>query len=200
VFARDEVFVYSCEASDLPARTLGGEKDLRIRPGTLADLAALAPDHPDLFDAKRLHAARESLKKGYRLHVALRGEDVVHLAWTCTGTEVRAGSEVGPECQIPLEEPVPIISNCWTPSAFRGQNIYPRVLRALTEEALREHPRVWIYCLRENAASRRGITKAGFRLRYRMGRSRLFGRVHRVWVEPAAEEPGADMPLRTPKV
>jgi CelD/BcsL family acetyltransferase involved in cellulose biosynthesis len=186
VYARDEVLIFSRERTADSGEPHADDAALDVRLGTLMELAALAQEYPDFLDGERLQAARERLKRGDRLHIVRRAGVVVHLAWTGMRSEIRAAHEVGPECRHELGEPAPVIFDCWTPPAFRGQDVYPRVLSALVQEALREHSRVWIYCLRENRASRRGIAKAGFLLRGRMGRSRLFGRLIRTWVKPVA--------------
>lgn len=59
---------------------------------------------------------------------------------------------------------VPMISNCYTPAAFRGQGLYPRLLRATCAVlAAQGHDRAIITCAPDNLASVRGIEKAGFR-------------------------------------
>lgn len=58
----------------------------------------------------------------------------------------------------------PIISNCLTFPAFRGQGLYPMVLRAsLRHLAAQGYSRAIITCAPDNIASVRGIEKAGFR-------------------------------------
>jgi ribosomal protein S18 acetylase RimI-like enzyme len=58
----------------------------------------------------------------------------------------------------------PIISNCLTFPAYRGQGLYPLVLRAsLRHLAAQGYSRAIITCAPENIASIRGIEKAGFR-------------------------------------
>jgi CelD/BcsL family acetyltransferase involved in cellulose biosynthesis len=185
VYARDEVLIFCREQTADLGEPLAAVGAIDVRPGGLLELAALAQEYPDFLDGERLQSARERLKRGDRLHVARRGGVVIHLAWTGMRDEIRAAHEVGPECRLGMGEPAPVIFDCWTAPAFRGQEVYPRVLSALARDALREHRRVWIYCLRENRASHRGIAKAGFRLHARMGRSRLFGRTLRTWVKAA---------------
>ena len=58
----------------------------------------------------------------------------------------------------------PIISNCLTFPAYRGQGLYPLVLRAsLQHLAAQGFSRAIITCAPDNIASVRGIEKAGFR-------------------------------------
>lgn len=53
------------------------------------------------------------------------------------------------------------IGPCWTADQFRGHGIYPAVLSRIALD----HPgtRLWMLTDEANAASRRGIEKAGFR-------------------------------------
>lgn len=58
----------------------------------------------------------------------------------------------------------PIISNCFTLPAWRGQGLYPRLLRTSCRHlAAQGHRRALITCAPDNIASVRGIEKAGFR-------------------------------------
>jgi RimJ/RimL family protein N-acetyltransferase len=58
---------------------------------------------------------------------------------------------------------VPLIGRCATAPAARGKRLYPRTLRHIMAElAARRCARVAIYCDRDNAASIRGIRRAGF--------------------------------------
>lgn len=58
----------------------------------------------------------------------------------------------------------PVISNCFTEPAWRGQGLYPRLLRASCRHlAAQGYLRAVITCAPDNLASVRGIEKAGFR-------------------------------------
>lgn len=59
--------------------------------------------------------------------------------------------------------------NCYlyhfvTQISYRGQSIYPRLLQAIIERESVNHDRFWIIHQQSNAASQRGIAKAGFRI------------------------------------
>jgi ribosomal protein S18 acetylase RimI-like enzyme len=57
----------------------------------------------------------------------------------------------------------PIICNCVTLPAYRGQGLYPQLLRAsCLRLAAQGHRRAIITCAPDNIASMRGIEKAGF--------------------------------------
>lgn len=59
---------------------------------------------------------------------------------------------------------VPIICNCVTLPAYRGQGLYPALLGAACRHLAQQgYARVIVTCAPDNAASIRGIEKAGFR-------------------------------------
>lgn len=58
----------------------------------------------------------------------------------------------------------PMISNCYTYPQYRGQGRYPQMIRAACDSlAAQGFQRAIITCAPDNAASIRGIEKAGFR-------------------------------------
>jgi RimJ/RimL family protein N-acetyltransferase len=58
----------------------------------------------------------------------------------------------------------PMIGNCYTYPQYRGRGSYPRMIRAACESlAAQGFQRAIITCAPDNAASIRGIEKAGFR-------------------------------------
>ena len=58
----------------------------------------------------------------------------------------------------------PMISNCYTDPAWRGQGLYPQLLvTTCLHLASQGHARAIITCAPDNLASVRGIEKAGFR-------------------------------------
>lgn len=174
LIARDEVLLFAHRPEIAPARatTVTG-RDLKVRLGTLSELADLAGEYPDEFDGARVMRARERLKRGDRLFFAMSGDTIVHVAWITVGHEVRAEAELGPHARLPTKTPVPVIEDCWTPPAWRGRGVYSAVLDTLCRTAEATYPLVFIGCLERNRASRRGIEKAGFELAFRMRRLRL---------------------------
>jgi CelD/BcsL family acetyltransferase involved in cellulose biosynthesis len=177
LFARDEVLVFSYNRE-----TQALEDDhLKIWRGTLAELANLSVKYPGFLDVSRLQTARERLNRDDLVYVAQDGDDFVHLAWMGTAKEVTA-TEVGFKCRIELDHPISIIYDCWTNPANRAQEISPRVLRQLAERSPKEHRQVWTYCRSDDFATQRGIERAGFQLRYRMGRIRVLHWFSRQWV------------------
>jgi RimJ/RimL family protein N-acetyltransferase len=52
------------------------------------------------------------------------------------------------------------IGPCWTHADHRGQRIYPAVLARIAWDYAGK--RLWIFCDEDNAASRKGIERAGF--------------------------------------
>ena len=190
VFSRDEVLVFASNGTDLES----AGKDLEIKEGALSDLACLAEAHGDFFTAGRLTEARQRLRQGDRLYITWKAGELAHIAWTGSRGEITAPFEVGDNCRINLDQPSPIIFGCWTPPRMRGQGIFSRVLMALIAHDRATATEHWTYCLRENIESIRDIQAAGFRLRYRMRRTRLFRYIefNRVSTETTQQ---ADLPV-----
>jgi RimJ/RimL family protein N-acetyltransferase len=184
VYRRDEILLFACPCAQ-PTTELPGPAHLHA--GTVDDVAECARDYPDTFGTAQVQDARERLARRHHLHIARLEGRIAHVAWV-REEQVITASEVGPGCQVPLERPGRVIYDCWTPSAFRGRGVYPQVLHALIADAHRAGKDAWIYCLRENAASRRGIEKAGFRMTHRMVRVRATPFVTRSRVLPAAPD------------
>jgi hypothetical protein len=85
---------------------------------------------------------------------------LVHVAWTRYDHWLDLTYELGPDARWPLPEGSVVIYDCYTLLAARGHHYYPRALATLVRYApLLTH---WIYTLRTNLASRRGIARAGF--------------------------------------
>ncbi|MDD2884490.1 MAG: hypothetical protein PHT48_05540 [Dechloromonas sp.] len=107
---------------------------------------------------------------------ALRHNTLVHLSWTGTRTqELTADYELGHCGHWPLRQHSTLIYDCWTAPTARGLGIYPHILALLQQQLLNKAPEVWIYCLQQNKASRRGIEKAGFTLRGQRQAWRILG-------------------------
>lgn len=173
VLARDEILLFAHTPELAEGREIETVENLKIRRGTLSELADLAGQYPDEFDGARVMRARDRLRRGDRLFLAMMGATVVHVAWLTAGQEVLAEAELGPHCRLPTRVPVAMIEDCWTAPAWRGRSVYPAVLDTLRGIAETTYPLVFIGCLRGNRASRRGIEKAGFKLAFRMRRLRL---------------------------
>ncbi len=176
VFSNDMVVVFS-RSRAVPGDRRPLPRSGEVRPvfgtGSLGDLAALAEEHREFRDVARLARARDRLRRGDTLHLAWLEGRLAHVAWSAVRSEVTGTYEVGPKCRIPLEEEGVVIYDCWTPPAMRGRGMYPRVLREIAGEGGPPGRLFWIYCRRSNAASMRGILKAGFEPRYRMHRVRI---------------------------
>ena len=177
VYRRDTVLVFCRSARQSPAAldALG----LRLHEGRLSDLASCAAQDPEHFDARRMRNARHQLKQGDRLLLARRGDQVVHVAWLGTRTEIVASSEVGTGVSMPLPGPVTVVYDTWTPEACRGQGIYTAVLENL--QPLAPGQELWIYCSASNEGSVRGIRKAGFVPAGTMERRVWLRRCTRAW-------------------
>lgn len=91
-----------------------------------------------------------------------------HLSWL--HKEVRLPRRFG------FDGSVPVIGDCHTPERFRGRSIYPQVLRFIARDVARRTSKpVYILVSPDNAASVRGIEKAGFRRLARLRGTRVAG-------------------------
>jgi GNAT superfamily N-acetyltransferase len=179
VFARDEVVILSVNQQPL------GECDPRLvlTRAVIGDLIALSLRHPELSESVTL--ARARFEAGDLCYLACFENQPAHMAWIGTRTQISAPVEVGAALKIELPVPAAYVYDCWTAPELRGRGIYPAVLRKLIGRGLEKHPEVWIGSRRDNAASLRGIEKAGFRPRFRMTRIRLLHRFNWSWIHHA---------------
>ncbi len=156
-----------------------------ITPTRREDLLIDFPDFPQL--CQQLQACRDAPQQidlyaqrfsaGDWPCTVYRDGELVHLSWAGYRQQgIVADYELGACGNWPLPSPAGLIFDCWTSARARGLGIYPHVLTILGQQLLEQTASVWIYCLQQNSASRRGIEKAGFRLQGQRQAWRLFGR------------------------
>jgi RimJ/RimL family protein N-acetyltransferase len=75
-------------------------------------------------------------------------------------------SDVLLPAQFGFDPKIPVIGDCFTSDAFRGQGIYPRILRYIVADLSTRGlpPRAYILVTPNNPSSIRGIERAGSRL------------------------------------
>ena len=141
-----EVRALSAEAS---ARETENEEQL-----TRAELAALEEYGGPAYAEQ----ARERLRRGWRLWMGSVAGAVAGGGWAVTNATEYATKVV------PLLDTDISIIDCFTLPAFRGKRVYPAVLVSIAH-CYRERGflRAWGYVNERNAASIRGLEKAGFR-------------------------------------
>ncbi|HXG31953.1 MAG TPA: GNAT family N-acetyltransferase [Bryobacteraceae bacterium] len=178
VFRRDEVLIFrvSKDAGVLPDLVV---PELEVLPFRLSLLAEASLEHQSYLSADRLESFRRRIAAGDRAVVAICRGKLAHVAWVGRRNTIIAATETGPRCALDLSEEASVIYDCWTPEEFRGMGIYPAVLQSLLRQELHSGRDVWIYCTRENQASRAGIRKAGFVEAARFIRTVVFGRLER---------------------
>jgi CelD/BcsL family acetyltransferase involved in cellulose biosynthesis len=181
IFRYDEVLVFFVSKHS-EIRDRFATPDVEIVPFRFSLLAEAILQHPSHLSPSRLESFRQRMAQGDRGVVALHRGKLAHVAWVGRRNAIVATTETGPHCVLELPEEASVIYDCWTPEEFRGIGIYPAVLRLLVREEVRSGRDVWIYCLRENQASRAGIRKAGFVEAARFVRIVLFGRIERCQV------------------
>lgn len=146
-------------AADPPAqdRTAAGEAGIRFLDcATLAALLdAVDCTQPDL--AGLLKSAPPRFESGDAVHLALDGGAVVAYGWSSAGP-THPISEIGRRWPVP--EGSRVLYDFHVVPSARGRGLYPRLLAAV--RAALAPARIYIYALEGNAASRRGIERAGF--------------------------------------
>lgn len=178
VLRRDEVLVFRV-SKQAEVRRDFVVPDVEVVPFRPSLVAEASLEHESYFDRDRLQSFRRRIAAGDRAVVALYRGKLAHVAWVGRRNAIVAATETGPHCVLELPEEASVIYDCWTPEEFRGMGIYAAVLQSLLREELQFGRDVWIYCLRENRASRAGIRKAGFVEAARFIRIVVFGRVER---------------------
>ena len=161
------------------------ERDLTEAPGAARRADAMVVR--SLEEARRLMGegrrfepleTRERLEAGFgagaTLFCAFDGNRLVHASWM---TERPGSSPFDPLFRRMTEEGAAYIGPCATAESHRGAGLYPSMLRRICDYAReRGLRRALINSAGENAASIRGIEKAGFRLLGRAMRVQALGR------------------------
>lgn len=180
IWACERVFFFSLPAA--PADVPGVE----IAPASLSTLASMSVEYPREFNGERLSWSRFRLKHGDCAFLGRAPDGRVALLWTSRRSDLVA-APVGPECRLPLEQPVLFVSEWWMPA---GDSMPPAAL--LSALAARcGAGELWIYCLGRHAGQHRAITASGVPLRFRLSYRALLRRFRRIEVEACAAPPQA---------
>lgn len=160
--------------STLAASQSKDRNDLTIEhPGIDRFLALLATSP---YAPQQITLYRQRYNAGDRACTVCHDAELLHISWSGGRSQYLAADyELGACGNWPLSRASGLIYDCWTAPQARGMGIYPHVLAVLQQQLLNDYPEVWIYCLQLNAASRRGIEKAGFTLRGQRHAWRILG-------------------------
>lgn len=157
------------------------EENIQLAELTMQRVAPLVGGYPDYMNGWRLRRFQERLAAGWAGFMAYIGPDPVHLCWVERAREI-AEPEMG-NLGVPLPRVESLIRDCWTRPEFRRQGIYTAALNHLAR-SYSSYGAVYVWCHRRNAASARGIERAGFAPVWGMTRGRWFGGlVDRAWSE-----------------
>lgn len=127
------------------------------------------------------------LDEGELLGLALHGGEPVHR--TLVQTRGRGSTGTG-RWALPLREGEVYIHYCETDPAHRGKGLYPAMLRlAAARLAEAGYRTAYIACATDNAASVRGILKAGFRYAFTERAVVMLGGRIRLGVKRCQAEP-----------
>lgn len=177
------LFVCELEAWRPEVRDRRGLELCRIDDVESPVFAQLCAKYPDKdFRARRAIPRRQC-------YVALRNGEIAGYAWvSADGLHV---DEIA--CAFPLAADEVFIYDCFVDEAFRGEGIYPAMLRAALDgcAAQKGIRRAVIGAVSVNHASLRGIRKAGFREWKRIYYLQC-GSLQRWWgLDPVAARAGA---------
>jgi len=140
-----------------------GATDVLVRRGSHHDILAVT-DLVDHVDAGRhVKTLWSRLGLGDELYLGYSNGALVHAAWVARRERVYA-TEIRRELRV--GEKTAYIYDCFTAPKARGRGIYPTVLKHIMRHlfAVDGIDSVAIACPGDNAASRRGIERAGFTL------------------------------------
>jgi hypothetical protein len=103
----------------------------------------------------------ERLRRGDRCYTVSIGGRLVHYSWV-QRSGVHPITEAG--IPVPVRDGEFWIYNCRTSDLARGKGIYPATLDRIVRDCFDQGCHTaWIYTSLENAASQKGILRAGFR-------------------------------------
>ena len=148
---------------------------VEVVPGTLAQLACLAAERPEFLTAEKLAEARNRIKRNDIALIVGEGSGCVYVAWMRMGSEIAACDKAGPRCRLPVARPERIVYDYWISPRRHGGGMSPGVLEMIAKPGCRQGERCWVCCPTDNRTLHNAILKAGFRLRYEIQRTLLFG-------------------------
>lgn len=137
------------------------------------DPLSILPPHPDLVAAPTTDIevlsnlmgvssteVTDLFQKGHRAYLAFMDALPVAVGWSASG-DAEFGNGLA-RFHVPARNRY--LYYFITLPSWRGRGIYPRLLQYILRSESNENERFWIVHQRENAASQRGIEKAGFLL------------------------------------
>lgn len=140
------------QATKLPIRN-----DIDIIKLSRQDLTKLANGNDRFAEQARLYFLKRGIESAYG---AYRNGELVHTSWVYTATEYKKE----PISRLALKAHEVEIVNCFTAKKHRGLGIYPYSINVISNIEFQNGIEcVYIMTDYTNIASRRGITKAGFK-------------------------------------
>jgi len=150
--------LYSIEPSESGPRLFVLPSDLRIvRMTAISSLEGTDRRAVEQFGGPVLWKKfRAQIERGEQLWICRIGQKLAGVCWSVPGRKID-------RYFVPLGERDALVWKCFTLPAFRGRGVYPATLRrAVTQLRIEGVRRVFADTQDWNAASRRGLEKAGF--------------------------------------
>jgi RimJ/RimL family protein N-acetyltransferase len=146
---------------------------MEIRKGNRNDINQIIQLLDYLDKSYVCRRTEKAFNDGAEPFLVFSGNKPVHISWLCHPPVAR--EELA---NIHLKPNEAHIAACYTHPDFRGKNIFPVVLQHILRYASEQKiDKVYIAVLPENAASRKGIEKAGFSKAATIKGFMLFGKM-----------------------
>jgi CelD/BcsL family acetyltransferase involved in cellulose biosynthesis len=172
VWSRTEVVFLRWTRSEHSPGEQEANQDLRRMNLEMLAKAAMVYANDEETIAYLLRASQRLTQNDKVSGFVLCSEDTpVHFCWT-GDFEGFYMDELKTHVSAPSHDSA-LIFDCWTPSEVRGRNYYGSALSGVAQSCVAEHKLPWIFSASTNAASLRGIEKAGFQQAYSLVRRKV---------------------------
>ena len=128
---------------------------------------------PEKYFRHRSNLIEDRFLRGDSVVVFWEETKVAHIAWVGCRKMIVALDETGPRCYLPLDSAGLVIYDCWTPEKMRRKGYYSNALKSIGFSWKGEGKDLWIYCLKNNFASKNAIESTGFEVVAELTRKRV---------------------------
>lgn len=175
LLTRRDALVYVLDRTEHAAGA--AQEAFEIDRPSLAGLARLNQDHPELFGVDQLSQARKRFRNGDQcLLTRDRTGRVIHIAWAGTRQVLEQ-----PEFRSPIDlgSSLILIFDRWTAREYQCIEFYRDIMHRLIQELQPSQTSV-VACTSEKCVSfRQAIEQLGFKARYRARSTSLLGSIRR---------------------
>jgi hypothetical protein len=141
--------------------------EFKVSPGQFGDLVDLSRQHPEVVVPSDLAQYRQRLKKGDRIQIVRRGDQVALVAWLASG-RLADVLPLRPSAQNHTEGQMMLLYETWEVYASVGAARYQELLCVLGAHAENEKLVFGVCCPLTSFRLRAVLTSRGFQSRYRL--------------------------------